>query len=69
MDTSAADPQTKALVAEWRATLTDRERMLHDLASLKLKKNLKPKDALTDCDNGSYYAHKCHAFKAWRKLK
>lgn len=65
------DPKTQALVAEWQATLTPRERELHALAAVKLKKTLVPKDMPgdLDIDNGSYYADKCHAFKAWLKKK
>jgi hypothetical protein len=54
------------LVAEWRATLTEKERKLHDLAAIKLKKELIIPD---DGDNGSYYADKCHAFLKWKKAK
>ena len=65
------DQKTQALVAEWRASLTPRERELHDLAAVKLKKVVKPSDmpGEKDVDNGSYYADKCHAFKAWVKSK
>jgi len=51
-----------ALVKEWQATLTERERALHSLAAIKLKKSL-PIEG--DNDNGSYFPEKCHAFKKW----
>jgi len=54
------------LVAVWRATLTDKERKLHDLAAIKLKKEL---NIPGDKDNGSYFADKCHAFIKWRKAQ
>jgi hypothetical protein len=58
--------KTKELVAKWRATLTDKERQLHDLAAVKLKKELHS-DA-NDGDNGSYFPEKCHAFRKWFKM-
>jgi hypothetical protein len=64
------DPQTATLVALWKDTLTDKERQLHELAASMLKKSLVPQDpALSKdhLDNGSYYADKCHAFRAWKK--
>ena len=53
-------------VAKWRETLTEKERKLHDLAAIKLKKEL---NIPGDGDNGSYYADKCHAFLKWKKLQ
>jgi len=50
-------------VAEWRATLTDKERKLHDLAAVALKKSLAT--AAEDNDNGSYFPDRCHAFRKW----
>jgi hypothetical protein len=58
------------LVALWRDTLSDKERQLHDLAAVMLKKSLKPADPIASkesLDNGSYYPDKCHAFRAWKK--
>ena len=52
------------LVEAWRSTLTDKERKLHDLAAIKLKKEL---NIPGDNDNGSYFANKCHEFIKWRK--
>jgi hypothetical protein len=52
------------LVQLWRATLTDKERKLHDLAAIKLKKEL---NIPGDNDNGSYFPDRCHAFIKWRK--
>lgn len=63
------DTKTKALVEKWRATLTPRERALHDLATVELKKKLVPTDVKEDNDNGSYYPEKCHAFKKWLKTQ
>ncbi len=64
------DSKTQSLVKEWQASLTQRERELHALAAVKLKKTLNPKDMPPekDDDNGSYYADKCHAFRAWVKV-
>ena len=59
-------------IAAWKATLSDKERRLHELAAVKLKKTLVPKDlpsAKEDKDNGSYYVEKCHAFQAWLKTQ
>jgi len=50
----------------WRSTLTDKERKLHELAAIKLKKEL---NIPGDKDNGSYFADKCHAFIKWRKAQ
>jgi hypothetical protein len=63
------DSKTQSLVKEWQASLTPQERELHALAAVKLKKTLKPQDMPpeSDVDNGSYYADKCHAFRAWLK--
>jgi hypothetical protein len=54
------------LVAVWRSTLTEKERKLHDLAAVKLKKELNIEG---DRDNGSYFADKCHAFIKWKKAQ
>ncbi len=59
--------KTQKLVEEWRQSLTPKERALHELAAVKLKKVLVPSDMPEDIDNGSYYAEKCHAFRAWLK--
>jgi len=61
-----------AKLAEWRATLSEKEKRLHELAAVKLKKTLVPKDLPSgkeDLDNGSYYPDKCHAFQAWLKAQ
>ena len=50
----------------WRATLTDKERKLHELAAVKLKKEL---NIPGDNDNGSYFPDKCHAFMKWKKAQ
>ena len=57
------DPQTKKLVSEWRASLNDKERRLHDLAAVKLKKVLNAD--VEDGDLGSYFPEYCHAYKRW----
>jgi hypothetical protein len=58
---------------EWRKSLSDKERQLHDLASIMLKKELKPKQSeqnnQQDTDSGSYFPDKCHAFRSWLKAK
>jgi hypothetical protein len=54
------------LVAVWRSTLNEKERKLHDLAAIKLKKEL---NIPGDKDNGSYFADKCHAFIKWRRAQ
>jgi hypothetical protein len=62
------DSKTLELLEQWRSTLTDKERQLHELAAVKLKKELVPKDNAKDGDSGSYFAERCHAFLKWRKL-
>ena len=59
------DQKTNDLLHQWRLSLTDRERALHDFAAVQLKKSLNPNPA--DGDNGSYFPEKCHAFKQWLK--
>jgi len=59
--------QEKDLVAKWRASLTEKERQLHDLAAVKLKKELHAETQ--DGDNGSYFAEKSHAFRKWLKAQ
>lgn len=59
------DPQTAALVKEWYATLTPKEKQLHELAAVKLKKVIVPSDIPNDKDNGSYYPEKSRAFVKW----
>jgi hypothetical protein len=59
------DQKTNDLLRQWRLSLTDRERALHDFAAVQLKKSLNPNPA--DGDNGSYFPEKCHAFKQWLK--
>lgn len=53
---------TQALLETWRSQMTDKEKELHTLAAVMLKKSLK---ADMEKDNGSYYPEKSHAFKAW----
>lgn len=61
----------EAKLAAWKTTLSEKEKRLHELAAVKLKKTLVPKDMVKtgDKDNGSYYAEKCHAFQAWLKTQ
>jgi hypothetical protein len=59
------DSKTRSNVEAWKATLTEKERQLHELAAVKLKKNIVVKDMHEDKDNGSYYVDTCHAFKKW----
>ncbi len=67
------DSKTLALVEEWKATLSEQEKQLHELAAVMLKKSLVPLGAdgkaTEDIDNGSYYADKCHSFRAFAKSK
>ena len=58
------DSKTLDLLTQWRASLTDKERQLHELAAVKLKKEL---SIPNDNDSGSYFAERCHAFLKWRK--
>lgn len=60
------DPTTAKLIEEWKATLTPKEKVLHELAKVMLKKSIQVD---MENDNGSYYEEKCHAFKAWLKKK
>ena len=55
------------LIKEWRESLTDRERALHDLAAVKLKKTLNAN--VKDSDQGSYFPEYSHAFRKWLKAK
>ena len=57
---------TQALLDKWRSQMTDKEKQLHQLAAVMLKKSLK---ADMEKDNGSYYPEKSHAFKAWLKTQ
>lgn len=64
------DESTKHLLAQWQATLTEKERRLYDLARVKLKKSLNADgDAIgsDDGDNGSFFPEFCHGFQAWKK--
>jgi hypothetical protein len=46
----------------WRASLTEKEKALHELAAVKLKaENAK------EGDSGSYFPEKCRAFVSWLK--
>ena len=61
------DQKTKELIQEWRASITEKERRLHDLAAVKLKKVLDTGPA--DTDQGSYFPEESHAFKKWLKSR
>lgn len=54
----------EALLNEWRATLTDKEKALHALATIKLKA-----EHGGEGDSGSYFPEKCRAFRSWLKGK
>ena len=58
------DAKTQKLVEEWKATLTPKERTLHEMAEVMLKKSIQVD---MEKDNGSYYMEKCHAFRSWLK--
>jgi hypothetical protein len=58
--------KTQTLLVTWRATLSEKEKALHELAAVKLKKSL---DFPGDGDNGSYFPEKCHAFRKWLKAQ
>ena len=61
------DSKTFELLRQWRDTLSEKEKQLHELAALKLKKVLVPKNIEKDTDSGSYFPERCHAFLKWRK--
>ena len=58
------DSKTQELVSQWKATLSQKEKELHEMAAVMLKKTI---NVDTEKDNGSYYEEKCHAFVKWRK--
>lgn len=58
------DAKTQKLVETWQASLTPKERELHELAAKMLKKTIQVD---LEKDNGSYYVEKCHGFRAWLK--
>lgn len=53
---------TQKNLESWRAQLTDKEKKLHELAAVMLKKTLK---ADMEKDNGSYYPEKSHSYTKW----
>ena len=55
------------LVERWRSTLTPREKSLHDMAAVKLKKVLNA--SAKDGDQGSYFPERSKAFQAWLKTQ
>jgi len=59
--------QIAKLLKEWQSTLTPREKALHELAAVLLKKTLITDS--NDKDNGSYFPEKSHAFRAWMKAR
>lgn len=62
------DPKTQIQLAAWRASLTPKERQLHELAAVMLKKTfVLPNAPQQAADNGSYFPEKSHAFRAWLK--
>lgn len=54
------------LLDEWRATLSEKEKRLHELAAVELKKVLKVGD---DNDQGSYFPEYCRAFQNFLKSR
>ena len=60
------DDTTKQLLAQWQASLTDKEKRLYELARVKLKKNLNSENN-DDGDNGSFFPEYCHGFQNWKK--
>jgi len=58
---------TEQLLQEWRSSLTDKQKRLHDLAAVKLKKVIHAGPA--DTDQGSYFPEETHAFKKWLKSR
>lgn len=52
-------------VKTWQSSLTPKERALHELAAVMLKKTLQTTEVVND--SGSYYADRCHAFKKWQQ--
>lgn len=62
------DPKTQAQLATWLSSLTPKERQLHELAAVMLKKTfVLPDPKQQAADNGSYFPEKSHAFRAWLK--
>jgi hypothetical protein len=62
------DDTTKQLLAQWQASLTDKEKRLYELARVKLKKNLNNENTTCDDgDNGSFFPEYCHGFQTWKK--
>lgn len=62
------DDTTKQLLAQWQASLTEKEIRLYELARVKLKKNLNSDMATcNDGDNGSFFPEYCHGFQNWKK--
>ena len=57
---------TQDLLVKWQSQMSEKEKQLHELAAVMLKKTLK---ADLEKDNGSYYPEKSHAFKAWLKTQ
>ena len=57
---------TQELLVKWQSQMSEKEKQLHELAAVMLKKTLK---ADLEKDNGSYYPEKSHAFKAWLKTQ
>ena len=58
------DTDTQKKLEAWKEQMSDKQKELHELAAVMLKKTIK-----TDMekDNGSYYPEKSHDFKKWLK--
>ncbi len=50
-------------IQAWRSQLSEKEKALHDLAAIKLKKEMIIKD---DRDSGSYFPEYSRSFVAWK---
>jgi len=60
------DSKTADLLKQWRASLSEKEKQLHELAAVKLKKEMVVNGG-KDGDSGSYFPERCHSFLKWRK--
>jgi len=61
------DLTTRTALLTWKETLSPREKELHELAAVLLKKTLVVSSE--DKDNGSYFPEKSHAFTQWWKAQ
>lgn len=59
------DPKTASQLRIWWASLDEKEKRLHILASTMLKKSLNADE--DDGDQGSYFPERSHSFRHWLK--